>query len=289
MKKFNYWLCLAALLINISVSSIGAQQTPPPDPPLTLFTMVNRQWDLLADFRARFEQVFHVTLTRENAYEIFHSILPEIIDRVELDMSIKWGVFIRSENGGLTLYPAPPGTPRWKPGKLPIEIGGPQWIRFGGPVGFIIAVWGAYNLEDKIIEGIIYRYMTEVEGMSEADAKKEANYLSDLYEKAVAEFQKEAFPTSQNMAPLLIKLLQELERLYEQNQDRYKPGERNGTPHHFAPVGDGFPGFGQLHCSPGGNPYTPLPVGEPSAPGSNGTSGSFDGSIDVSGSALPPC
>ncbi|MBV9958902.1 MAG: hypothetical protein JO360_10795, partial [Acidobacteria bacterium] len=242
MKRFVSWLCVAAVWVNMLGSyTIVAQEPAPPTDHVSFMGMVDLQWELLADFRSRFEEDFHVTLTKNNAYELFHSLLPEVIERTEENMSIRWGFYARPEYGGLSIYPAPPGTPRWKGAAPVIEVGGPQWVRIGGAAGFILMVWGAYNFEDKLIEGAIYRYQVEVEGLSSADAKKEANYLSDKYEEAVAKLMAIGNPANYSAAPLMMKLLQELERLYEQDQDRFHHGEHSRY-HFYMPFGEGFPG-----------------------------------------------
>ena len=261
-------LILAMVFVMVRPNRVRAQEEE--IPPSRLKALADMGWDKSANLRALVEAQNHVTLSKEDACKVLKAKLPRTATAVENAAIERWGIQLLELNDGYVKI----NNFIKAPGAAPV-IG-----RFA-PLAF---VWLMINMnlliDDTLEDFLVQDYMAN--GLSEAQAKDAANDITDTIRTTFED------PTCFIASPCLGDMLNEIERIKEHRIPR-EPRH-----HVFLPVGDDFPGFGSLIGPPCGgagqlfDPYTPLPVGPPSPPGSNGTTGPpVTGSIDVTASPLP--
>jgi hypothetical protein len=252
----------------VQSNRVKAQEGEDPAPPSQLQALVDGGWEKSADFRALLEAQNHITLSKENAWQTLKASLPRTTKAVEEAALRRWYIEVIELEGGYV-----------KINNFLKQAGGFRAVsgRFA-PLAFVWFLINMNLLIDDILEDqLIADYMAN--GISEAQAREAANRVTDTLRTTLED------PTCFVEKLCLGDILNEIERVKEHRL----PIPREQRHHIFMPVGEGSFFFGPP-CAGAGqifDPYVPLPVGTPSAPGSNGTEGTATDTIDVTASPLP--
>ena len=153
-------------------------------------------------------------------------------------------------------------------------------------VGVIhILVWISDDL-DESIEGRISLDLQD-HGVPKEQAEELANFLSDI---SAHEAMAMGGPAGEGATIMHYRELLREGRRCEFESRRHPNNNQNGPgkgPRQFPSLTEGFPGIGTINCGGPGYNNSGEPALPQSEPGSNGTQGTFDGGITVTG--VDPC